>query len=89
MRLGEVQGTPESQELVAKPGNNEVADGRPSAERRTLPLPHLANLGQLAVSLEIIFKSCRALLFQMWPMDQLHGHRWGALEMKTQAIPQS
>lgn len=56
LRLGEVRGTPEPRELVAKPRNNEGADGRSSAARWPLPLPHLANSGQLAVYLEIIFK---------------------------------
>lgn len=78
MRLGEAHGTPEFWELVAEPRNNEGADGRPSVERRTLPLPHLTNLGQLAVYLKTIFQSCSDLLFKMWPMNQLYSNHLGA-----------
>lgn len=77
LRLGEAHGTPESWELVAKPRNNEIADDRPSAERWILQPPHLTHLGQLVVYLKTIFRSCSALLFKLWPMDQLHGHHLG------------
>lgn len=79
LRLGEAHGTSECWEPVAKPRprNNEGADGGPSAGMWTLPLPHLTNLGQLAVGLKTTFKWHSASLFKMWPRDQLHGHHSG------------
>lgn len=69
LKLGEVHGTLESWELVAKPRNNEVADGRPSAERWTLPLPHLTNFRAAGSLSKDHFKILQCLT----PQNVVHG----------------